>query len=147
MTSISHALIGASIAAKVGNPYLTGVLALVTHFVCDAIPHWDLGTNWRSRRRLVTGLMAIAETLFAIIFTYLIFRNLVKPTILLMAIFFSLVPDWAEVPYYILLPQPPKIFYWIYKAQSLVHSKLNHPAGIITQALVVIAFLLVGFVF
>lgn len=145
MTSISHALIGASIAARIGNPYLAGTTALITHFVCDAIPHWDLGTNWRGRRRLITGLMAIAETIFAITATYFIFRNFVNPNVLLISIFFSLVPDWAEIPYYVMLPNPPKIFYYIYKAQNFFHSKLTHPEGIITQVLVVIAFLAVGF--
>ena len=146
MTSVSHALIGASIAARITNPWLAGATALVTHFVCDAIPHWDLGTNWRTRSRLITGLMAIGETILAVTATFLIFRNFVNPNLLLISVFFSLVPDWAEVPYYITLPDSPKIFQKIYQLQGVFHSKLNHPHGIITQVLVVAAFLTVGFI-
>jgi hypothetical protein len=50
------------------------------------------------------------------------------------------------VPYYLFLPKSPKIFYEIYRIQSYFHSKLKHPEGIITQILVVAAFLYVGFV-
>ena len=145
MTSVSHALIGAAIAAKIGNPYLAASTSLVAHFACDAIPHWDLGTNWRSRRRLITGVLAILETLFAITFTFLIFKNFVNPTVLIVSVFFSLLPDWAEVPYYLLLPNSPKFFHSIYKAQSHFHSKLKYPEGLFTQILVVLLFLFVGF--
>ena len=73
MTSISHALIGAAIAAKIADPVIAGTLAFGTHFVCDAIPHWDLGTNWRSRPKRVTGVMAIGETLLALTLGYFLF--------------------------------------------------------------------------
>ncbi|MEK7165882.1 MAG: hypothetical protein AAB874_03705 [Patescibacteria group bacterium] len=146
MTSISHALIGAAIASRVGDPMAAGILAVITHFVCDAIPHWDLGTNWRQRPRLVTGSLAILETLVAIFGTFILFFRNVPPLLLLSTLVFSLIPDWLEVPYYLMLPNSPKIFYWIYKAQSLIHSKLQAPAGVATQIAVVTAFLIVGFV-
>lgn len=45
MLSISHALTGAFIAVKVGNPVLAIPLILLSHYVEDAIPHWDVGTG------------------------------------------------------------------------------------------------------
>lgn len=146
MTSISHALIGAAIAAKITDPLSASLLAFGTHFVCDGIPHWDLGTNWRLRPRIVTGTLAIAETLTAIFGTFFLFKNLVNPWVLALAIFFSLVPDWLEAPYYMLIPHSPKIFYYLYKVQSLVHEKMQAPWGVVTQVIVVGAFLWVGFV-
>lgn len=147
MTAVSHALIGAAIAAKVGSPITCGLLAFVTHFVCDAIPHWDLGTNWRLRPKVVTGVLSISETILAIAATYAIFYHQVSsPQILAIAIIFSLIPDWLEVPYYLLMPRSPRPFYYIYKVQSLIHSRLQAPAGLFTQLVVVIAFLVVGFV-
>src|SRR5665213_1220069 len=41
MTATNHALTGTAIAVVVRQPTLALPLALVSHFVCDAIPHWD----------------------------------------------------------------------------------------------------------
>lgn len=147
MTSLAHALIGATIAAKF--PHSMGLVAgisLFTHFACDCIPHWDLGTNWRLRPRTVTGLLALGETALAVGGTFFLFVHFVPSAFtLLVAIIFSLLPDWLEAPYFILLPKAPKIFYYIYKMQSVVHEKLCWPWGILTQIATVAAFLIVGF--
>lgn len=41
MTAPNHALTGALIGMAVGNPVLAVALAFLSHFVCDAIPHYD----------------------------------------------------------------------------------------------------------
>lgn len=147
MTSVSHALIGAAIAAKIGDPAGAAVIGLLTHLVCDMVPHWDLGTNWRLRPRVVTGSLAIAETVVAMFGTYFIFSRFVPDQFILgIAIIFSLLPDWIEAPYYLLMPHPPKFFYYMYKWQSYLHSRLQAPWGVVTQVVVVGLFLYVGFV-
>ncbi len=140
MTSISHALIGASIAAKIHNPAAAAGISLITHFLCDTIPHWDLGTNWRLRPKLVTGILAIGETLIAIFGTFFIFSGTIAPLTLAIAIIFSLIPDWIEAPYFFLIPTP-RFFYYVYKVQSTVHEKLQAPWGIVTQIAVVGLFM------
>lgn len=146
MTAISHTLIGAAIAARVPDPTIAATLAVVAHFACDAIPHWDLGTNWRLRPRVVTGTLAIIETLVALLGTFFLFYRFIPPQLLAITLIFSLIPDWLEVPYYLMLPRSPRLFYWIYKAQSVIHSKLEAPLGVATQVIVVGLFLYVGFV-
>lgn len=42
MTAINHALTGAVIGLTIGNPVVALPLAFVSHFVCDAIPHYDM---------------------------------------------------------------------------------------------------------
>lgn len=146
MTALSHALIGAAIAAKIPHPELAAGVAVATHLICDAVPHWDLGTNWRLRPKAITGILAICETLLAILVSYWLFSRFVPSQMVLgVAIVFSLIPDWLEAPYFILQPHPPKIFYYIYKGQSLMHERLQAPLGVITQIVVVAAFLIVGF--
>lgn len=146
MTAISHALIGASIAAKVSSPLAAGSIAFGTHFLCDIVPHWDFGTNWRLRPKIVTGALAIAETLIALIGGYFLFTSLVPNQMTLaIAIVASLLPDWLEAPYYI-FPKAPRIFYHLYKIQSRLHSRMQAPAGIYTQIIVVGLFLIIGFV-
>lgn len=42
MTGFNHALAGIGIAVSVGNPVLVAPLALASHFVLDALPHFYL---------------------------------------------------------------------------------------------------------
>jgi hypothetical protein len=62
VTAPNHALTGAAIGLSVGNPLLAGTLAFVSHFVCDAIPHYDMdeldmARRIGSRQFIVTYLM------------------------------------------------------------------------------------------
>lgn len=41
MTAPNHALTGAIIGLSIANPVLALPLAFLSHFVCDAIPHYD----------------------------------------------------------------------------------------------------------
>ncbi|MDB5169248.1 MAG: hypothetical protein JWO41_604 [Candidatus Saccharibacteria bacterium] len=42
MTAPNHALTGAIIGLTVSNPILAIIVAVASHFVCDAIPHFDV---------------------------------------------------------------------------------------------------------
>lgn len=41
MTATNHALTGAAIALIIGQPLIALPAALLSHFVCDALPHFD----------------------------------------------------------------------------------------------------------
>jgi len=41
MTATNHALTGAIIGATIANPWVAMLAALLSHFVLDAIPHYD----------------------------------------------------------------------------------------------------------
>ena len=43
MRAINHALTGAVIGLSVGNPIVAVPIALLSHFICDAIPHFGMG--------------------------------------------------------------------------------------------------------
>lgn len=45
MLSISHAVTGAFIATKLPHPALAIPLILLSHYLEDAVPHWDVGTG------------------------------------------------------------------------------------------------------
>jgi hypothetical protein len=54
MTATNHALTGAFIGLAIVNPLIALPLALLSHFVCDAIPHFGSGhdhieANWFKR--------------------------------------------------------------------------------------------------
>jgi len=41
MILVTHGLVGGSVALATGNPFLGALAAFASHFVLDAIPHWD----------------------------------------------------------------------------------------------------------
>src|SRR5262245_9728063 len=49
MTATGHALVGAAIAAKVPDWRISIPLCLISHFLGDALPHWDTGFYWRQK--------------------------------------------------------------------------------------------------
>lgn len=146
MTATAHALVAGLIAQKFTfDPATAGLVAFGSHFLMDSIPHWDLGTNFRNRSKATTGVLAIAETIFGIILTYLIFSRTTTTLTLTVAIFFSELPDWAMTPWFIFFHRDPlpkgaswleKICYWIFKPQNTwFHRRAELPLGAITQIL------------
>ena len=154
MTATAHALVSGAIARAVPNPYLAIPLAITSHFIMDAVPHWDFGTSWRSRSKFATGAFAIGETVLGITVAYFLFRGKVQTPLLLSTIAAGELPDWLEAPWYIFFASKKKqgvstkagfwekLSYRIYKRENVVHSKADAPFGIITQVVTVAFFLL-----
>lgn len=154
MTATAHALVSAAIARAVPNPYLSIPLAITSHFIMDAVPHWDIGADWRTRSKSMTGALAIGETVFGITLAYFLFRGKVETPLLLSCIIAGELPDWLEAPWYIFFAQKSKngvskksgfferLSYRIYHRENAMHSKANLPFGIITQVVTVAFFLL-----
>lgn len=140
MTATGHAIIGVVIAAKIGNPYLAVPLALVSHLAADAFPHWDTGTNKKSktRERLFIDSfidVAISLTLPLILGPYL------NPSInfiyMYIIVFAAQFFDWVTAPY-VFFKQRYAPFTWPYKFQMVFDNRLDKPLGVIVQALILI---------
>jgi hypothetical protein len=157
MTATAHTIVAGAIAARVGNPILLYPLAFGSHFLLDSIPHWDLGTNWKSRPKWLTGIISIAENLVGITVAYFIWRQKVSPLPLLIAICLAILPDWLEAPWYIFFANKDKstpgknaglmekLFYRIYKTENFFHAKTtNIFIGISTQILTVAYFIILS---
>lgn len=154
MTATAHALVAGAIVAKFPDPALAIPLAFTSHFIMDAVPHWDIGTNWRSRAKSTTGVFAVAETLIGITVSYFLFSGKVSNLWLTLTLLASLLPDWLETPWYIFFANAnkhkpgrdaglmEKLTYRIYKTENVFHSKTQLPWGIVTQ-IVVVAFFFV----
>ncbi len=153
MITTAHAIVAGAIAAKFPDPAVSIPLAFTSHFIMDAIPHWDIGTNWRKRSKAVTGFLAIAETLIGITVSYFIYSGKVSFLPLTAVIFVALLPDWLEAPWHIFYANsnkhepsgnagfPERLAYEIYRTENFFHAKIQCPFGLITQILVVIFFL------
>lgn len=67
MTATNHALTGATIAVIVRQPVLALPLALLSHFVCDAIPHWNYDVKFPKRQIVITADLILALIVVTII--------------------------------------------------------------------------------
>lgn len=72
MTATNHALTGALIGLTISNPWLAVPAALLSHVICDMIPHFGMGEAWIKQKSfrlyllgdallciVLVGLMAI----------------------------------------------------------------------------------------
>lgn len=154
MTATAHALVAGAIYRAIPNPALSIPLAFASHFIMDAVPHWDIGTSWRSRSKFKTGVFAIAETVLGITVAYFLFSGKGDAGGLLATIVASELPDWMEAPWYIFFARHnkhepggragfwEKLTYQIYRMENVFHTKASYPFGVITQIVTVAFFLL-----
>lgn len=133
MLSISHAVTGAFIAVKIGNPYLSIPLILLSHYLEDAVPHWDAGTGLSTGKK--TRAMAIKHGLIDLalagIFVFIFFSSHItlpldpKSSFLISAplwgAFFGLLPDFLESPRNFLKYEP-----WFLKPLNKFHHSFHH---------------------
>ena len=148
MTSTGHALIGASIASQIPNPFIAIPLAFLSHFLIDKIPHWDAMTNKKNKTQKQIYTETLIDICLGFTLVIVIFWGIFKvsdPILILISAFAAALPDYLEAPYLIL---HKKIFpfYQNYKLQSWIHdvgfdARMNAPWGIVTQVGVVLVFL------
>lgn len=147
MTATGHALIGTVIAAKVGNPALAIPLAFASHFLADALPHWDTGYHRGGKSKNTFFIQSAADVIIGFIASYALIATFFPQTNLAYAFFMILVaqgPDWLTAPYLFFdMKFPP--FSWFYKIQKLFDTHLGMPWGFINQAVIIAAVIIFGF--
>ena len=149
MTATGHALVGTVIAAKIGNPALAIPIALASHFLCDALPHWDTGYNRenQSKTRFVTT--SAIDVILGFVLAYLLIVLFFPTTNFLYAILIIIMaqlPDWLTAPYLFLDWKFPP-FIWIYNCQKKFDSSIGLPWGFINQVIAVVALIFLSKVF
>lgn len=153
MTATAHALVAGAIASRFSDPLTASLLSLASHFIMDSIPHWDFGTNWRDRPKHKTGAFAVMETTLGIALSYYFFGARLPLGLWALSVFFALIPDWLETPWYIFFASQTKhgpgtnagilerMAYGFYKLPNIFHSKAQLPLGLVTQVATVTFFL------
>jgi len=149
MTATSHAIVGSVIAAKVGNPALAIPIALASHLVLDAIPHWDTATNGKNgtlgKKNGKVFINTLLDFAIGLIASYFLLFFLFPTTNYIYAFIIIVCAqlfDWMTVPYLFLGMN--SFFYKTYKFQKIFDRKLDKPWGIITQVVTVIAVIIIG---
>lgn len=137
MLDASHALIGASIAKLVPNPYIGYPLSFLSHILADYVPHWDLNTRKAKRSKLTLISFSLLDAAIGFSTGWLIFKSTVDPIYLLSMMFAAQLPDWLEAPYHV-FDWKFWPFTYIKNFQSVHHNKLGLPWGLVIQIVVVV---------
>lgn len=91
MTATNHAITGAFIATIIKQPLLAVPLAFLSHFVCDALPHFDVGFKFGDRRMF---LYLMADGLAALVAAaFLLSQGVDNPVLLAVCGFAAMSPD------------------------------------------------------
>lgn len=144
MTATGHALIGTVIAAKIGNPALAAPIALASHFVADAVPHWDTATDREKKSRTKFFLETFIDVILGFILSWFLIQWFFPATnfgYACLIIVISELPDWITAPY-LFLNWKFAPFTWIYKLQKKINIELDLPWGLINQVVAVMALIL-----
>lgn len=146
MTATGHAIIGTVIAAKIGNPALAIPIAVTSHLVADYFPHWDTATNRKTKSKTRFWLDSILDVLIGIAISLLLLKFVFIGTSIRYAfviIFAASFLDILTAPYLFLDWKFPP-FSWSYRFSKLFDSKLDKPWGIIGQAAVLTALIVLA---
>lgn len=99
MTGLNHVLTGTAIALAVRQPWLVAPIALASHFVLDATPHFDhevyrYGSKFFAPIMITDGVLCVASVL-AVMFAV--------PSLaaaIVVGAFFAILPDFFWLYYY-----------------------------------------------
>lgn len=149
MLETPHVAIGAAIASKIPNPFISIPLSFASHFILDIAPHWNPHINREIKKYGKPTKQSVniirADSILALCLgtslalhtlpNYHQFLNIMA------ASFVSVLPDVIEAPYYFLRKKDAIIEKWI-GWQKSIQNDVNPWFGLTTQALVVVASLL-----
>ncbi len=144
MTATGHALIGTVIAAKVGNPILAIPIAIASHFLADAIPHWDTGYHRAQKSKRKFFIESAMDVFLGFLLSYALIFLFFPATNLSYAfliIIMAQLPDWLTAPY-LFFDMKFAPFCWVYKLQKKFDTTKDLPWGFVNQ---VIAILIIIF--
>jgi len=138
MTATAHALIGTIIAAKIGNPALAIPIAIASHIVADAIPHWDTATNRSKKTFKKMFIDSFLDVVLGFVLSYLLVilffpkTNLSYAFVIIIA---SQLLDWVTSLYYFF---HLKAFKWAYSFQKMFNNDLDLPWGLVIQIVLLV---------
>lgn len=99
MTGLNHVLTGTAIALAVKEPLLVAPLALISHFLLDATPHFDhpiyqYGSKYFTRIMVADGVLSIGTVSLVMIAVPQL------AGVIALGAFFAIVPDFLWLYYY-----------------------------------------------
>lgn len=100
MTITNHALVGATIIAIIPNPWIALPLAIGSHFLLDAVPHFG-GVDWFEHWGWPMAMMAAADLVLLIgLCVVLAFIGGAEAGWLITGALAATLPDWPWLLHY-----------------------------------------------
>ena len=149
MLETPHALVGAALAVKIGNPLLSIPLAFLSHFVLDRIPHWNphfyTETQKYGKPTRKSTIIAVVDSVVALTTGLFIASKFLPNYNLVLTIvatcLASVLSDQIKLPYFFLKRRSGFFRKWTEFERSMQVSAPFVP-GITTQVLVIAASIL-----
>lgn len=146
MLSIAHGTAGAFIATKIPDPLISIPLIILSHYILDRVPHWDVGQGLTIKSK--SKKVAFLQELFfdfplSILLVYFIFQA-GQPLnwYVWLGWFVGLLPDFLEFPYLFLnmkffpIKQLADFHSWVHRSTP------NILWGMLPQVLVILLVIL-----
>jgi len=139
-----HALVGGAIGASTDNLVYIIVLAIMSHFVLDMVPHFDWGT-WHDKKdfQLETKdyLLLAGDVALLLILSSLLWDNITNNPNIVIGAFFAVLVDLIDnVPFWKDYLRKLPFFGKLHKFHEAIHFRLKMKYwywGVITQVLVI----------
>lgn len=131
-----HILSGALIAKYFPSLWPVIILSIISHFILDIIPHWD-GAGKLTKQKII---IEIADILVGIVTISILFTKF-NSTLMLVGIFFSLLPDMLKIFYFTPLKNTNLVQGYM-KFHSKIQGKASVVTGLITQLITVIILII-----
>ncbi len=146
MLSIAHATTGAYLATKIPNPLISIPLIIASHYLLDAIAHWDAGTGLSSGKKTPRqAFLAEIPDLILSAMVVIWFFQLGKPLQLTTqglapywGSFLGLLPDFLEAPKNFLHWEPKILRPFNRFHHSIHHSIPDKLAGLAPQIILLL---------
>jgi hypothetical protein len=146
MLETPHVVIGAAIASKIPNPFISIPLAFLSHFVLEGVPHWNphivaetkkYGMPTRKSIAIITADVTLALITGSLI-AWQTMPNTKHAMVIMAASLASVLPDLIEAPYFFLKMRTKFLKDWLTFQKSLQVDTTPF-WGFLTQALTIAA--------
>lgn len=138
MLVTTHALVGGFVASKIPSPIISSPLIVISHLFLDRLPHWDFGTGFRKRKKVTNFFLGLVDLSAGLSLCWFIFqKSLPLNPLLWTGVFFSLLPDFLELPPLFLDFRPFPFNKFENLHSRYFHRKHQFPQGLILQIIII----------
>src|SRR5258708_2885087 len=110
MLETPHVAVGAAIASKIPNPFISIPLAFASHFILDMTPHWNPHINREIKKfghptKKSVSIIRVDSVVALLLGTAIAIHslpNMHQFVNVMICSFVSVIPDVVEAPYYFL---------------------------------------------
>jgi hypothetical protein len=149
MLETPHVAIGAVIATKIPNPFISIPLAFTSHFLLEGVPHWNPHIVSETKKYgmptkksiIIITIDATIALITGSLIAWQVMPNTGHAITIMAASFASVLPDLIEAPYFFLKMRTKFLKDWLTFQKSLQVDTTPF-WGFLTQALTIAAAIL-----